>query len=435
MRVHGLTATLPSGAARKPILLMTLGSFALGTDAFVISGVLPALAKSLDVSLEAAGLLVTIFAGVYALSAPFLAVAMGSLDRGRVLMIALSGFVAANVLAAAAPNYTVLMAARIVAALSAAIFMPAASASAAAVARPEERGRALTTVLGGLTLASALGVPIGTIIGNTANWRATFVLVAVLSLIALIGLARVLPPTPATNIPSLADRARAAKLPGIPTILLGTMLTYCSMFALYAYIPWFAVHTAGIGSGAVSWVYLLYGLCGVLSNMAAGWLIDHYPPRRVALLASALMVVSLGLLTLYARADLGDTIVSGVLLYMLIALWGLIGWVINPAQQKRLIITAGPRGPVALSLNGSAVYAGQALGSLAGGMMLTHGTTWLTVMTVSLQILALLVLCLPAPSRTDVPAAEAAGSAKAHETAESSGSAKTTEAAGPADAR
>lgn len=406
MRVQGITATLPSGAARKPILLMTLGSFALGTDAFVVSGVLPAMAKSLGVSLEAAGLLVTVFAGVYALAAPFLAVATGSLDRGKVLMIALSGFVAANVLAAAAPNYTVLMAARIVAALSAALFMPAASASAAAVARPEERGRALTTVLGGLTLASALGVPIGTIVGNAANWRATFVLVAVLSLIALIGLSRALPPTPSSGIPSLRDRARAAKLPGIPTILLGSMLTYCSMFTLYAYIPWFSEHTAGIGSSAVSWVYLLYGLCGVLSNMAAGWLIDTYPPRRVAILASVLMIVALGLLTLFAWAGPSGTVVGGVLLYVLIALWGLIGWVINPAQQKRLLTTAGPRGPVALSLNGSAVYAGQAVGSLAGGLALSHGTTWLMVAAMALQALAIVVMFLPS-ARKAAPTADA----------------------------
>ncbi|MFI1936158.1 MFS transporter [Streptomyces purpureus] len=408
MRVPAITATLPSGAARKPILLMTLGAFALGTDAFVISGVLPAMGQSLGVSLETAGLLITVFAGVYALGAPFLAVATGSLDRGRVITIALAGFVAANVLAAVAPNYTVLMAARVLAALSAALFMPAASASAAAVAAPEERGRALTTVLGGLTLASALGVPIGTLVGHVANWRATFVLVAVLSLVALVGLARALPPTPAANIATLADRARAAKLPGIPAILLGSMLTYCSMFTLYAYIPWFAERTAGIGEGAVSWVYLLYGLCGVLSNMAAGWLIDTYPPQRVAVLASALMAVVLGLLTLFAWAGPSGTAVSGVLLYVLIALWGLIGWVINPAQQKRLIVTAGPRGPVALSLNGSAVYAGQAVGGLAGGMALSHGAIWLMATSVALQLLAIAVVCLSARARNTTDPAPAA---------------------------
>ncbi|MGW1500962.1 MFS transporter [Streptomyces mirabilis] len=414
MRVPAITAALPSGAARKPILLMTLGAFALGTDAFVISGVLPSVGQSLGVSLETAGLLITVFAGVYALCAPFLAVATGSLDRDRVLKIALGGFVAANVLAAVAPDYTVLMVARVLAALSAALFMPAASASAAAVAVPEERGRALTTVLGGLTLASALGVPIGTVVGHAANWRATFVLVAVLSLIALVGLSRALPPTPTTHIPSLRDRARAATLPGIPTILLGSMLTYCSMFTLYAYIPWFAEHTAGIGEGGVTWVYLLYGLCGVLSNMAAGWLIDTYPPRRVAILASVLMAVVLGLLALFAWAGPSGTVVSGVLLYVLIALWGLIGWVINPAQQKRLITTAGPRGPVALSLNGSAVYAGQAVGGLAGGIALSHGATWLMGVAVALQLLAILVICLSARTRTaTTPAAGPTASAPA----------------------
>lgn len=396
MRLPSLTAALPSGAARKPILLMTLGAFALGTDAFVISGVLPAVGQSLGVSLEAAGWLITVFAAVYALGAPFLAVATGSLDRDKVLRIALAGFVAANLLAAAAPTYTLLMLARVLAAVSAALFMPAASASAAAVAAPAERGRALTTVLGGLTLASALGVPIGTVVGHAANWRATFVLVAVLSLIALVGLIRALPTTPAANIASLGDRVRAAKLPGIPTILLGTVLTYCSMFTLYAYIPWFAERTAGIGEGEISWVYLVYGLCGVLSNMTAGWLIDTYATHRVAITASALLAVSLVLLGLFAWAGPSHSVTGGVLLYVLIALWGLIGWVINPAQQKRLITTAGPQGPVALSLNGSAVYAGQAVGGLAGGIALGHGATWLMAVAVALQLLALLVICISA---------------------------------------
>ncbi|SEM10718.1 MFS transporter [Streptacidiphilus jiangxiensis] len=410
MGVRGIAATLPSGAARRPVLLMALGSFTLGTDAFVISGVLPSVGKDLGVGVATAGLLITVFAAVYALAAPVLAVGTGSLDRRRVLVGSLGGFVAANLMAALAPDYTVMMIARVLAAFSAALYMPAASASAAAIVEPAERGRALTAVLGGLTLASALGVPIGTTIGSLADWRATFVFVAALSLVALAGIARALPAVPSAGVASLRDRAKAAALPGIPGILLGSVLTFCAMFVLYAYLAWFAQHTAGIQGGAVTWVYLVYGVCGVVSNQAAGWLIDRYPPQRVAMAATALLVPVLGLAVVLARTG-GTGLVPAALLYLVVVLWSLIGWTVNPAQQKRLINAGGQHAPVVLSLSGSAVYSGQALGSLVGGLMLVHGATPLAVAALALQVLTLAVMALSVRSRR-------AGAAAAPESAQ-----------------
>jgi len=383
-----ITAAVPSGSARKPVLLMALGAFALGTDAFVISGVLPSLGRDLGVGVATAGLLITVFAGVYALAAPFLAVGTGHLDRRRVLLLALGGFVAANVLAAAAPNYAVLMAARVVAALSAGLYMPAAAAAAAALSSSSERGRALTTVLGGLTLASALGVPLGTMIGEASVWRATFVFVSLLSLGALLGLYRALPAIEAPTVVSLRDRARAAVLPGVPLTLLVTGLTFCNMFTLYAYLAWFAGHTAGIDGASVTWVYLAYGVCGVISNLTTGWLLDRFTAGRVASLATIMIVPILGLISLFAWLSSPGT-AAMVWLFVLVGVWGLVSWAINPSQQARLLDVAGPHAPVALSLNGSAVYGGQAIGSLVGAAALIHGTTTLALTALAVSMLTL----------------------------------------------
>ncbi len=374
---------------------MTLGSFALGTDAFVISGVLSSVGDDLGVSVGTAGLLITVFAAVYALAAPLIAVGTGNRDRRGVLLVALSGFVVANVLAAVAPNYAIMMVARVVAALATALFMPAASATAAAIVRPEERGRALTAVLGGITVASALGVPAGTVIAALANWRATFLFVALLSLVALLGLARALPPVPPTAEAPLGDRVRAAVLPGVPTILLASMLTFCGMFALYAYLEWLAEKVGGLHGGAVASVFFAYGVCGVFSNLVTGVLIDRHPPERVALLSSGALVVVMGLLAVMALVGSpGATTVT--VLFALVVLWSLIGWTMNPALQKCLISAAGEQAQVALSLSGSAVYAGQAIGSLAGGLVLVHGAGALTLTAVGFQVLTVVAMAVVA---------------------------------------
>ncbi|MBT2385300.1 MFS transporter [Streptomyces sp. ISL-11] len=370
---------------------MTLGSFALGTDAFVISGVLSSVGEDLSVSVGTAGLLITVFAAVYALTAPFIAVGTANWDRRRVLLAALAGFVVANVLAAAAPNYAIMMVARVVAALATALFMPAASATAAAIVPPEERGRALTAVLGGITIASALGVPVGTVIAAFSDWRATFLFVALLSLVALLGLARVLPSVPPTAEAPIAERARAAVLPGVPAVLLVSMLTFCGMFALYAYLEWIAQHVAGLHGGAVAFVFFAYGACGVVSNLVTGVLIDRFPPERVALLSSVALLAVMGLLALLAFAGThrAPTVVA---LFALVVLWSLIGWTMNPALQKCLINAGGEQAQVVLSLSGSAVYAGQAIGSLAGGLTLSYGPGTLALTAVGFQVLTVMAV-------------------------------------------
>ncbi len=162
-----------------------------------------------------------VFSGAYALGAPILAVLTGGMCRRRLLLRSLAVFVAANVLAALAPSYGVMVVARVLAALAAGAFMLAASAAAATLAPPEERGRALAAVIGGLALANAVGVPLGTLLGTTAGWRASFVFVALLGLVAFAGIARAIRPLASPDVATLRDPAVAA-LPGVAPALLVT---------------------------------------------------------------------------------------------------------------------------------------------------------------------------------------------------------------------
>ena len=167
----------PSSAALSelvPLLWLTLGTFATGTESFMIAALLPGLAADLAVSITAAGQLMTAFALTYALSSPVLAAATGGMNRRQVLLLSMTAFALANFVAAAAVNYWQLMAARLLLACAAGLYVPSASALAGVVVSPQRRGTALAIVMGGSSIAVALGVPLGAIIGHAMGWRITF---------------------------------------------------------------------------------------------------------------------------------------------------------------------------------------------------------------------------------------------------------------------
>src|SRR5580704_8068277 len=178
----------PELSAMRLPYWFALGTFAIGTEGFMIAPLLPSLAEDLSVGLVAAGQLVTVFTLSYAFGSPILTALTGGIGRRNLLIVSMAGFAAANVVAALAANYWLLMAARILLALAAGLYVPNANALAGAVVEPHHRGRALAIVTGGTSVAVALGVPTSALIGHSFGWRATFVIVAVLSTLATLGL-------------------------------------------------------------------------------------------------------------------------------------------------------------------------------------------------------------------------------------------------------
>jgi predicted MFS family arabinose efflux permease len=157
------------------VVWLAVAAFAIGTEAFVIAGLLPVIASDLQISMAATGQLVTAYALTYAVGSPILAVTFNNLDRRTVMTLALCCFIAGNLLAVVAASFAMLLMSRMLMALGAGLCMPTALAVAVAIASPERRGRAIALVISGLTVATVLGVPLGTWIGNHYGWRATFV--------------------------------------------------------------------------------------------------------------------------------------------------------------------------------------------------------------------------------------------------------------------
>jgi len=349
------------------VLWLAVAAFAIGTESFVIAGLLPVIAADLQISVAATGQLVTVYALTYALGSPILAVAFANLDRRTLLTLALCCFVAGNLLAVAAGSFPMLLVSRMLMALGAGLYMPTAIGVAVAIATPERRGRAVALVTSGITVATVLGVPLGTLIGDKFGWRATFALVAVLGTLALagllFGLPRGLPRTTAT----LGQRLAVARHGGILYALATTALWATGGLTVFTYL---SVPLRGLGFSAseISLALLVFGSAAAIGNMLGGTLSDrigHVPTAGLGLTVMAIALILQSVALKFAAPEHARYIVL-----LLLFCWGIGGWAFYPAQVANIVRLEPEVSMIALSLNASAMYLGFAMGGAAGGLVL-----------------------------------------------------------------
>ncbi|MGK9233744.1 MFS transporter [Inquilinus limosus] len=352
------------------LVWLAIGAFAIGTEGLMIAGLLPAIATDFHSSVAAAGQLITIFALAYAVGSPILSALCGGLDRRRLLVFALLAFALANLLAAVSQSLWQLIAARVLLALSAGLFMPTAYAVAASLVPPERRGRAIATVTSGMTIATALGVPLGAWIGGHADWRSTFLIVAGLGLAGVAGLRFGLPAALPLGASTLAERLAVARRPAVLQALLVTFFWIAAAFALYTFIAPYLERTAGLGPDGVSLMLFLFGIGSAIGNAVGGQLTDRIGPTRLQLGALSVLTLALAGLSAATALPAGQALVAVVPLMLA---WAVAGWAFHPAQTTRLIRLAPEVGMIAASLNSSALYAGIAFGSALGTAALAWG--------------------------------------------------------------
>ncbi|MFF3075166.1 MFS transporter [Kitasatospora sp. NPDC057936] len=340
------------------LLLLALGTFAVGTDSMVVAGILGPVAADLGVSVPAAGQLVTVFALGYALLAPVLAALTARWPRRRLLLAALAVFTAANALSALAPTFGALLATRVLAAAGAALYTPAANAVATALVAPERRGRALATVLGGMTVATALGVPVGTWVGR-GDWRLTMWLVAALGLAALAGLALLLRTLPAPGAPAgLAARLAPLGRPRVLGAAATTLVFFLAFQSVYIYLATALSGATGGDAGRLSTVLAVTGAASVAGSWLGGRLVDRVGVRRVLLTGSLVAAGSFAALPWLGRS------MAGALVYAVVT--PLAGWAVSVALPHRMASLDPGGAPLLISLNSSALYLGTAAGGVAG---------------------------------------------------------------------
>ncbi|WP_327632838.1 MFS transporter [Kribbella sp. NBC_00482] len=353
----------------RPLIWLAVATFSMGIDGYVLTGLLPAIAADLHVGVAAAGQLMSAFALTAAFAGPVLGTVTSRWERRTTIATALAVFVLGNLVVGLATTYPIAFAGRVLAALGGCLLNAAVSGYVIAVTPVRHRGKALSFVLGGLLTATALGVPVGLVIGQS-SWRYPMILVAVMGTIALAGILRGLP---RRQLPSgrLTDQLRPLGRPRLLGSLLVTTGILTGSFTCFTY----AVLILG-PSFPAGWMIIAimfgYGVASALGNAITGRLADRFPAPRV------LTVVLVVLLLNSALGMGGLMLTSATVLAVVGVSWFFLQGAGNGGaavpQQVRLGGLAPESAAIVMALNGSAISLGAALGSAAGGIALAAGT-------------------------------------------------------------
>lgn len=368
------------GGIDRRVFLLALGTFAIGTDAFIIAGVLPQISTSLSSNVGTTGLVVSVFSIAYALGSPIASSLSARWRRSTVLIGGLAVFALANLLSSASPTLVLLLASRILAALSAGLVAPASYALASTLGAARNRGKNLAVIAAGFTSAMVLGVPIGVFISQYGGWRSSLIFVAVLGAVAAVSMfwAGVPESQFQKAAPALRDQLRVAAKPQTVLALMPFLIWSMANFGLYTFIA--AILRRSLPATVVPLLLLLFGLGAVAGNFIGGFLSDRFGPRKPMITCLALLICALGGIE-FTSASL---IAAGV---NMIA-WAILMAALFTLQQQRAILVDPAQSNLLLALNNSALYLGAAIGSAAFGAVIS-ATTFAVVSPISAGVAAL----------------------------------------------
>lgn len=359
-----LDPTAPVTHRAGPALgALALGAFGIGLTEFAIAGLLTPVADDLGVSVSAAGQLVS----GYALAVVFGALTLTPFLLHRpprtALLVFMALFVAGNVVSAAATDYGVMMIGRVIAALCHGGFFGLGAVVAGDLVAPQRRAQAISAMFAGLTVANVLGVPVGTWVGQSLSWRATFWLIALVGAVALVALRAAVPSLPARDDGPVRAQLTVLTDRRVLLPMLTTAAVFGGVIGAFTYVEPLVTRVTGFGEGAVPWLLVVFGGGLVAGNIVGGRLADRWLTTTLLALTGALPVV----LAAYALgAD------NRVLTVLLLAVLGFVGFATVPGLQLRALAHAGGAPVMASAGNIAAFNLGNAIGVAAGGFVLAH---------------------------------------------------------------
>lgn len=376
----------------QALIALAISAFAIGTTEFVIVGLLPTVAIDLDITLTKAGTLISGYALALAIGTPILAAILSRVNRKKLLIGLMLIFTVGNAAALFVSSYEAVLMSRIVTAIAHGLFFAFATIVATSVVPTTKQGTAVSIMFTGLTVATVLGVPMGTYIGQHVGWRATFGVVALLGIAGLLAIVRYVPRMTEENVQQTTVKDIVALLKNGP-ILLGLAMTvfgFGATFVLFTYLSPILTRISGYSDQAITWILLVYGVFVAIGNMIGGKLADRHPVRslRWVFLAQALvLLMQMLLLPSWIGSLVG------------IALLGLIAFMMSAGAQTHIVGLADRFVPsakgMASALNISGFNIGIALGSTLGSLVLANGeyldTAWVgTLMALIATILAVI---------------------------------------------
>lgn len=342
----------------KRIYFLMIISFIIGLVELIISGILDLIAEDLDVSIGQVGLLITVFAVIFAVASPILLVMTAKIERKRLTLVCLYIFFIGCIVTVLAPTFSILFIGRIILALSGALLIILCLVMAPSLVGEQYKGRAIGIVSMGVSASLVLGVPIGLIMGNSFGWRAPFVLITVLTGLSIIGvhllMSRVQPK------PQIPLRKQLATLRNYK-VTLGLTTTFLYMTGhtiMYAYFKPYLEATTDFNATWISVIYFIFGFAAVSGGGLGGVLADLLGSRKTMVIS--LVIFSALFFVFPFSADFS------LVFFIVLIVWGILSWAISPAMQSYLIEIAPESSEIQQSLNNSALHLGVAVGSVIG---------------------------------------------------------------------
>ncbi|WP_421759325.1 MFS transporter [Devosia sp.] len=367
-----------------PLLALFLAAFGIGTAEFVIAGLLPAVSTDLGVSIPTAGLLISAYAIGVAIGGPIVTLLVAKLSRKTAIVILVGAFTAGQALCALAPDYTMLLIARLLVSIGHGAYFGVAAISATKLVPPAQSGRAVAMLLAGITVANIIGVPAGTAIGNAFGWRATFWAVGAFSALALAAITLLVPAdAPETHAPaSLGNQFRVLTRPAIYMSFAIIVSAATGQFVLFSYIAPFLIEVTKVPVDLVPWLLLLFGVGSTAGVLIGGRLADwKLMPSLIGMLLGAAVVYALIL------------VLSGNLIAMalLIPVWAGLSFGFGTPVQTRILRAAADAPNLASPLIPTAFNIGIALGAIFGAYALERNWGYL-----SLPVIAIVTVLIAA---------------------------------------
>ncbi|ANQ71943.1 MULTISPECIES: MFS transporter [Rhodococcus] len=379
------------------LIALAMGGFGIGLTEFVIMGLLPEVSADFEVTESVAGYLISGYALSVALGAILLTAAVTRFERKKVLLSLMVLFIIGNLMSALAPSYEVMMGGRIVAALCHGAFFGIGSVVAADMVAPNKRAGAIAMMFAGLTIANVLGVPFGTLLGQQLGWRSTFWAITVIGVIALIGIAALVPTTPAsTTGGGLRGELGAFRNKQVWLSIAITILGYGGMFGAFTYIAFTLTEVTGFATSSVPWLLILFGSGLFVGNFLGAKAADRSLTKALVWILAILTVV---LIVFAATAE------SKVMTVISLFFMGAFGFATVPGLQMRIMNYASAAPTMASGANIAAFNVGNALGAWLGGITIAAGLGFTSPIWMGAAVTVAGLLVLLVAAKIDRPAA------------------------------
>jgi predicted MFS family arabinose efflux permease len=381
--------------AKRATTALLFGNLVIGVGVMVVPGMLNHLAKDLRISIPAAGQLIALAAVVMAIGAPLIAAFTSSVNRRLLLTIAQLFYMAGALLCAASPQFAALLPTRAIMVIGAAIFTPQAAATIGLLVSPEKRSGAVTTIFMGWSISAVIGMPLGNLIAEHLGWRYGFLLIAGLAFVSAVWVWRVIPAGLTVPKLSFASWQGVLTRPRLMTILAVTLISSSGQFTILSYVaPYLAEHV-GASPTTFSLLMALNGIAGVAGSLWVTKNITRLGTEKTVRRACLALAIGVSLWAIETLIT-GKFVIGYWLSYTMLAIgccaWGAGSFATNSTQQARLAGVAPELASASIALNSSAMYAGQSIGALIGGLLLAgFGFSALPWIATGLLVAALVV--------------------------------------------